>query len=545
MTVRLVRIVAVVVALGAILGVLAPPAEGHATLVRSSPANDQIVAESPREIALEFDEAVEPGLASITVFDGEARRVGVGKPTAPAHGRLVVSVPEVLPRGTFTVVWRSVSVDGHAINGYFVFHVGVQGANPTGVIGEVDNGVPSPAVRVQDAVARFLGLSLTLIVVGGVASLLLMLRGRNPAVERRLWRYVASAAVVLALVAVWSVVIQAAKVAGSSTAAALESDALGPVLGSQNGSARILQVVAALVVAVAAAGVGRRMAVRAAVAGAIAGAALLTVVNGVAGHAGARGPLAVIVDAVHVAAASVWVGGLATVVFAIVLVRRDRTSFAQDALGAFSRVAVAAVAALILTGAISALVELGGLSHLWSTGYGRLILVKVALAAGLVALGTVSRRRVRHGETGPRPPGRLILTELGIMVVVVAVTTQLVAEPPARLATVTGETQHTVTTTLGGMRARITVTPVTAGPNTVTVALTRDGRSVDVDEVRVAATNTDAGLGPIRAPAVRSQPGTYVAASMPLLAKGEWRVVVSARSGEFDQYDEAFSVTLR
>ncbi len=141
---------------------------------------------------------------------------------------------------------------------------------------------------------------------------------------------------------------------------------------------------------------------------------------------------------------------------------------------------------------------------------------------------------------------RVILAELVVMAGVLGVTTQLVAEPPTR-AVVRAERDAppAETVTVGDMEATVTVTPGRAGPNNVSVALTRDGTSADPDEVRVSATNREAELGPISAPTVKSQPGTYVAESMPLTAAGDWVIDVSIRQGDFDQFDGRVTVTIR
>lgn len=544
MTIRVFR--ALLLALGLLLtaGAMAPQAEGHANLLGTSPANDQVIAESPAEIRLRFDEPVERALASVTVFDGEAQRVSLGRLAVENDREVVVPVPDALSRGTFTVVWRSVSVDGHAINGYFVFHVGLRGANPAGVIGDVGSGEPSRAIEATDTVTRFLNLVLTLVVIGGVVTGVAVIRGRSSGVERGIWTVVAYVAGVLALVGAWSVVVQAAKGSGTSVASALDGELLKAVLSSQYGRARSAEVASALLVLLFALLVARTRARPAAV-GSVVAAVLLSFTHGAAGHAGARGVTAVLADGVHVMAASTWAGGLAMTCLAILLARRDRSILARNALTVFSGIALVAVAALILSGAVSGLIELGGVSHLWSTSYGRLILVKILIVGGLVGLAVVSRRRVRRGHDPGALIGRAIVVELGLMLVAVGVTTQLIAQPPARVAVRLGESQHTATMHLDDLDARVTVVPVAAGPNTVTILLMRDGRSVDVDEVRVAATNRERGLGPIRAPAPRTQPGTYVAASMPLMGSGDWDLTVSVRRGEFDQWEDAVRVTLR
>jgi copper transport protein len=94
-----------------------------------------------------------------------------------------------------------------------------------------------------------------------------------------------------------------------------------------------------------------------------------------------------------VVAAAVWIGGL----FALAFVA-PREGVSPEVVGAaarrFSNLALASVVVLALTGAVRALGELSAVSQLWTTGYGRAILVKTGLFAVLLGLGSLSRARV-------------------------------------------------------------------------------------------------------------------------------------------------------
>ena len=98
---------------------------------------------------------------------------------------------------------------------------------------------------------------------------------------------------------------------------------------------------------------------------------------------------------------------------------------------------------------------------------------------------------------------------------------------------------------MGGTDVRVVVDPARVGPNLVHIYLSKDRRSVDPDEVRVAFTNEKAKLGPISAPTERNEPGHYLARSVPLSASGTWTVTVRLRTGEFDSTDATVSVAVR
>lgn len=108
-----------------------------------------------------------------------------------------------------------------------------------------------------------------------------------------------------------------------------------------------------------------------------------------------RRALLVTADGVHALAAGCWIGSLAIIVtVGRPLDGRDaaRALFAAQ-LRAFSPMAMASVSALIAMGATLAWTHLVGLSNLWATGYGRVLMAKVALAGAVCLAGFVNWRR--------------------------------------------------------------------------------------------------------------------------------------------------------
>jgi copper transport protein len=182
-------------------------------------------------------------------------------------------------------------------------------------------------------------------------------------------------------------------------------------------------------------------------------AATLVVTPALGGHA-ATGPgaaVGAVVGVVHFAAAAVWFGGL-VLLGACVLPRAD-----VGLLGAvprFSSVAFWAMVVIVASGVVQGWRQLGGVQALGGSGYGRLLVAKVAVFLLLIAVAGRSRVLVRRRLTAPViagaatglvPPGvggdaevgslwrlrRLVLAEVLIAVVVLAVTALLgIATPP-------------------------------------------------------------------------------------------------------------------
>jgi len=116
---------ATVVALSLVLVLAAPTTlRAHATLVRTHPGPDAVLAAAPAAIRLWFSERLEQAFHSVTVTDGKGREM----PTRNLHldrtdpTQLTVGV-ELLPPGVYLVRWRVLSRDGHVAEGAFSFSI--------------------------------------------------------------------------------------------------------------------------------------------------------------------------------------------------------------------------------------------------------------------------------------------------------------------------------------------------------------------------------------------------------------------------------------
>ena len=110
-------------------------------------------------------------------------------------------------------------------------------------------------------------------------------------------------------------------------------------------------------------------------------------------------------DLLHVVAAGAWPGGLLPLALLLARVRRDPRllSAAVTVTRRFSRLSVVAVSLLALSRLLNGVGLVGTFSALWPSVYGRLILCKVALLAGLIGMGAVNRRIIHQDDLGNVP----------------------------------------------------------------------------------------------------------------------------------------------
>jgi putative copper resistance protein D len=116
-----------------------------------------------------------------------------------------------------------------------------------------------------------------------------------------------------------------------------------------------------------------------------------------AGHAvGGSGIEAIVhptADFLHLVAAAAWVGTLLPLALVLAAAGRDAVSvaIARTVLVRFSTFGIASVSTLLVMGAINTWYLVGSFAALTDTDYGRLLLIKVALFFGMVAIAAVNR----------------------------------------------------------------------------------------------------------------------------------------------------------
>jgi putative copper export protein len=148
------------------------------------------------------------------------------------------------------------------------------------------------------------------------------------------------------------------------------------------------------------------------------------------------------VNAVHILAASTWLGTL--LVLALIGIRGvirsssvgiQRAELVADLVNSFSPLALVAASIVAITGATTAWLHLKRLSALWTTSYGLALAVKLLLVLGVVTLGAWNWRRVKPslGAEGSEETLRRSATmELTFGALVLIATSVLVTLPSPR-----------------------------------------------------------------------------------------------------------------
>ncbi|WP_407147869.1 copper homeostasis membrane protein CopD [Bradyrhizobium sp. ORS 86] len=117
------------------------------------------------------------------------------------------------------------------------------------------------------------------------------------------------------------------------------------------------------------------------------------------GHAGASvgaaGYLHLTADALHTVAAAAWIGGLVSLITLLATSRiREDVSVVRHAIERFSTMGMICVAIILFTGIVNGVILVGSFYGLVATEYGRLLMLKIAMFAVMLAFAAANRFRL-------------------------------------------------------------------------------------------------------------------------------------------------------
>lgn len=166
---------------------------------------------------------------------------------------------------------------------------------------------------------------------------------------------------------------------------------------------------------------------------ALAGAALAVGSFLVTGHPAIAVPRWLTTPAygAHLLGAAFWMGALAPLAHAL---RTLSSAEATRVVAAFSRRAVYAVGAIVASGIVLSAVHLGSFGALTESGYGRRLIVKLLLAAAVIALAAYNKSVLtpvlQRDPAAPRRLRLVIAAEMVVLIVIVGAAVALSLVPP-------------------------------------------------------------------------------------------------------------------
>jgi copper transport protein len=424
-------IFAVPLALG--LALLFPSiASAHAILLRSDPAKDAVLSIAPKQVRMWFSEALNPAFSTAVVVNAQNKRVDKGDAHVSSNDQteMDVTLQPNLPPSVYIVIWRTDSADdGHILRGSFIFSI----ANADGTVPTLAPGA-NPGANVLgggnltglytgqlDGPTLFNLIMITLVELGAIFWMGAQLwinfvlsisseahveeRNTNDRVQRRFERYFSLPTLIVLFLANIGVLIgQGLNLSGGDLAQAFSPTILIELATSGRFGIywMMREIVILLAMALAIYMVLQPQRSRITknafpIANLILASALLIAIT-MSGHAAAVNPnivsFAIVIDWLHLLAASLWVGGMIFIAtnYLPVLKRLRITEHARSlvtVLPYFSPLAIAGVAIMAVTGPFSATFHLTSWQQFLSTAYGRALLIKIALVGGLLITSAI------------------------------------------------------------------------------------------------------------------------------------------------------------
>ena len=529
---------------------LALPASAwaHAALLRTTPSASGTVNVAPSQVTLAYSEPVEPRFAIVSVTNAAGRQVTSGEPrSAPGSPQTLVTPLQRVPEGWYLVFWRVISADGHPVRGAFTFAVGPNPGPPP------QFQVPSlseTATTTSLLVSRWVAFLSLLTALGLFVLRSLIARPVVRAVRGCSLRPLTIAfgvAVAAALVAIPVYVLLAT--AQFTLRSWWDLGGILPAARSSGFGRDFLDLELVLALFAVAAGIAlwvdrpereqRSVVELLALPSALAAGASTLLLPALAGHAGQKSPrgLSLPLDAAHLGAAGIWLGGLiGIVIFWLTVGRAARAAALALVVPRFSLVAFGSVLLLIGTGIGQSLLELPTLATLWQTSYGKALLVKIALLAAALVLAAVNlartKPRLQAGDAdAPLLLRRLVQGEILFVAAALFAAGVLASLPPpssalARVQNVAarvGPGPVSEVIAKSPYRVRVRVTPNRAAvKNAFSVSLTRDGKPVQGAGVITKFDMLDMEMGEQSYRLRELRPGVFSKSAPALVMVGHW-----------------------
>jgi copper transport protein len=416
----------------------APPASAHTELETSAPKNGARLPHTPAAVRLTFSEPVD--LADVHVR-AAGKQLALSR---AAHGNdaIEVTVPKTADRSHLILTWQVLDMeDGHPTSGTLSFRLSATAGHSAAAAAVPE---PSEAVRAAWVAVRWAGYLSLALFVGGLGFLaLLWPQGAWDRRTRRVLTLSWTAGLAASLLAPG---LQGAYGAmgtfGDVFRPATYTDLLSTEVGIVAACRVLMWVLAAIVLAALLQGGDRSTRSPGWRVGALAVGLGLLRTTSMTGHnsEGTHPGWGAVADLVHLLGVSLWLGGLAVLLLGVL--PRLRPDELSSVVSRYSTLAGVSVAAIVAAGAVLTWQVVGSFGALVDTGYGRLLLLKLAVLAAVLLIAQRSRGWVktrldiavllRGDRATVRPFVHSVAAETGLVLVVLAATSLLVTSAPGR-----------------------------------------------------------------------------------------------------------------
>lgn len=531
-------------------------ARAHAVLMDSSPKARQQLDTAPREVSVTFNESVGP--IFFRIIDKTGTEVGKPGEIRLDGTRMLMTLGDNLPNGTYVMTYRVISADTHPVGATIPFSIGEPIGDLSGA--SAATATPSSIWTLPVALNRWLLYSMMLLAAGSALFVLLM--PAAPPVAATALRVGRPAALVAAINYVLAIGMGGAEMVLGNGGALFGAAAWSRGLDSTLAPSAVLGVPAMLLLFWAC---GKGVTPpRSGVLG--LGAALAIASFLVTGHAATAPPVWLMATTVgvHLACAAFWIGAFWP------LARSTQLLPLKDSgalLTAFSSRAAWAVGALVLSGLVISWTQLQSVGNLFGNDYGTRLIRKLVLFVILLAIAALNKLwltpALERGEQ--KAAGRIANTirlelALYLLILLVAMTLTLTTPPRAIVQSGAGPAaanplaaamaaNASVRGTLqaNGYSADYELTPGKVGENMLMVTVKgADGKVLeDIADLEIVPSLPSAGIGDIRIKASKQPGGMWHAMVQEMIIPGQWTLGLDVFVTDYDKVAMSGPVEIR
>ncbi len=354
-------------------------ASAHAVLIQADPPPNSRLDVSPAQITLVFNERLEKELYYIRVYDAEGKSIAVSSTEMSLDQTSISAKLPTLGSGVYTVSYHLISADGHPVERAYILTVGDPSADSFAAALDDPPHLHGGWVLWVDRLLYYLSMLLLTgwVFWGAVVSL----PSEETRKEYRFWLKYLKLFYIFILIGMGFM-----QVSGFLDGFGIREIDAGFV-GTTFGQTWLFSVVLAL------AGyfvLGRRKWFD------FLWISLIWLAEAVNGHAYTFGSkfYSIPLDAVHLAAAGVWTGGLLLV---LIFWKKDR-DWTKRFIRLFSKIAFFSLIGLAVTGLLLTLAFVPELTMLLDTKWGILLLIKTFLVLLVVPVAAILRSKLAKGE---------------------------------------------------------------------------------------------------------------------------------------------------
>ena len=539
----LIRLLAVLVTIG-----VSQTAFAHAVLLGSTPKAGEMLADSPKELTLNFNEEVGP--IFFKVLDKTGKEVGKPGEIRPDGNNLHLPLGEALANGTYVLTYRVISADTHPVGTTFGFSVG----EPMADMSQMSQSAAESSTPWTYAVAANRWVLYATMLLAAGSALFTLLIPTPAGVGAATFSLGRTSAIIASVAYLLAIGIGGAEMLMGGATALLSVDAWSRGVGSTLTPSAIIGVPAMLVLIYAFGQGADKPKTGALTVGAVAaiGSFLVT------GHAATAAPvwLMATVVAIHLFGASFWFGALYP------LFKTAGTTDATQAgvvMTKFSVWAMFSVGLIILSGLAISFVQVESPSKLLGNAYGAGLVRKLVLVAIILGLAAYNKLvltpALEKGDaTASHRIRRTIRIEIVVYVLILGAAMSLTLTTPPRAIMAPGaggmammNEGFKATVQANGYTVDLDITPAKAGENMIMATIKdKDGQVIStLADLEITGNLPAAGISDVFVKGQNTGNGMWHFMFKEMIIPGDWKLKVDAFINDFDKVSFETTVPIK